>query len=70
MKEKRQLKINFLAPGDVIPRATVTFRDRIPEEEFREIAKWALKGEGKYAKTRFGTIRKTLTVNVLITRGV
>jgi len=70
MRKKRQLKINFLAPGDMIPKATVTFKDKIPDVEFDEIVKWALKGEGKYAKTRFGTTRRTLTVNVLITKEI
>lgn len=63
----RNLIIRFIKSGEPAPRAVATFIDKIPPEEFEEIKKWALYGKGKYAKTRFGTIRKILFVNIVVT---
>jgi len=63
----RNLIVRFIKSGDPVPRATATFIDNIPPEELDEIKKWALYGKGKYAKTRLGTIRKILFVNIIVT---
>jgi hypothetical protein len=59
----RNLRIRFLSPGERQPRATMTFVDRIPDEAFDRIARWAVTGEGT-----FGRARKNLTINVIVTR--
>jgi hypothetical protein len=41
----------------------MTFVDRIPDEAFDRIARWAVTGEGA-----FGRARKNLTINVIVTR--
>jgi hypothetical protein len=62
VEDKRRLIIRFVRPGEKVRRATLTYIDYIPQNEWERIYRWAI-GESD----ELGKARKTLTVNIVAT---
>jgi hypothetical protein len=62
VEDRRRLIIRFVRPGEKVKRATLTYIDYIPQNEWGRIYRWAT-GESD----ELGKARKTLTVNIVAT---
>jgi hypothetical protein len=60
--ENRRVIIRFVRPGERVKRATLTYVDYIPEDEWGRIHRWATSQSDE-----FGKARKVLTVNIVAT---
>ena len=61
----RYVKVRFIRSntGEKLPRATLTYIDKIPDDAWEDIMRWVLTGEGK-----FGKAEKYLTINIIVTK--
>lgn len=64
VEDSRRVIIRFVRAGERIKRATLTYVDYIPDNEWERIYRWATR-----ASDELGKGRKILTVNIVATAG-